>query len=45
MLARFADELGRAFVDGDLAAYQTVEINPLMLTAEGAVAADVLLLR
>ena len=45
VLARFADELGRAFVDGDLAAYQTVEINPLMLTAEGAVAADVLLLR
>ena len=27
------------------AAYETVEINPLMLTADGAVAADVLLLR
>ena len=45
MLARFADALGRSFVDGDLAGYETVEINPLMLTADGAIAADVLFLR
>lgn len=44
-LAAFLAQLGRSFVTGTLAGYQTVEINPLILSARGAVAADVLLHR
>ncbi|MFN8224774.1 MAG: acetate--CoA ligase family protein [Gaiellales bacterium] len=43
-LVSYLDQLAQSFVDGPLSAYETVEINPLILTAAGPVAADVLLL-
>jgi acyl-CoA synthetase (NDP forming) len=42
-LAEFLERLATAFVGGALARYATVEINPVMLTAEGPVIVDALL--
>jgi acyl-CoA synthetase (NDP forming) len=42
-LAGFLDRLAAAFVGGPLASYATVEINPVMLTEDGPVVVDALL--
>lgn len=44
-LGAYLDALARAFVSGPLTGFSTVEVNPLILTHDGAVAADVLLVR
>jgi acetate---CoA ligase (ADP-forming) len=44
-LAAFLDTLAARFLSGPLAGFATVEVNPLILAADGAVAADVLLVR
>lgn len=41
----FLERLAKSFTSGSLAKYSTVEINPVILSFEGAVAADVLLVR
>jgi acyl-CoA synthetase (NDP forming) len=44
-LASFLETLAAAFTDGVLTDYSTVEINPVILTTDAAVVADVLLVK